>query len=755
MSQTRLFTLSKLQRSLPLSKRTFAVGAKAQTKYASAKDLKLLRNIGISAHIDSGKTTTTERILFYTGRIAAIHEVSGKDGVGAKMDSMQLEKEKGITIKSAATHTQWERNGNDYHINIIDTPGHVDFTVEVERSLQVLDGAIMLVCGSSGVQSQTLTVDRQMKRYNVPRVIFINKLDRIGVDPFRIVPQIRKELGINAAFVQLPIGLEENHEGVIDLIENKAYRFDGPNGEEIVPYDIPEKFEDQVEEYRMKLLEALGEVDEEMEMAFLEEAFPEVADLKAAIRRQCIAQKFAPVFCGSAFKNKGVQLLVDGVCDYLPSPDCVTHQAIDPAIEVENRDDPANKVDLTTDKKAPLLALAFKIEEGKYGQLTWMKVYQGTLKRGAMIQANGDQKSKKVKVPKIVRLHSEELQDIDEAYAGDICAVFGVPCRSGTTFSDGRCKNVINPMHVPEPVMSYAIAVKSRDNLTKFANGIERFQNEDPTFKVGQDPNSNETIFRGMGELHLDIYIERLRREYGVDCEVGKPRVNYKEVITKRVEFDHTHKKQTGGQGQYGRIIGYIEPLPENSKEEFQFESQLKGPNIPKEYFKSIGKGFESMVLKGPQIGAPIVNLKAVLVDGAYHEVDSSDMAFSLCAQGAFRKIWNDLGPQITEPMMNIEVAIPAEFESTVATGLSKRTCQIDTIEQDQLGVNSTIKSRGPLDQMFGYVTELRSQTQGKGEFSMEYDCHELTMTHKKMDLMEEYKELVASGKEGFERPTL
>jgi len=749
MAQLRLFNIPRINPIL-LTRRGFA--AQTQVKYASAKDLSLLRNIGISAHIDSGKTTTTERILYYTGRISKIHEVSGKDGVGAKMDSMQLEKEKGITIKSAATHCQW----GSHHINIIDTPGHVDFTVEVERSLRVLDGAILLICCSSGVQSQTLTVDRQMKRYNVPRIIFINKLDRIGADPFRIVPQIRKELGINAAFIQLPIGLEENHKGVIDLIEKKAYAFEGASGENVVGYDIPDEYLDQVEEYRMKLLETLGEVDEEMEMAFLEEEFPPVDVLKSAIRRQVIAQKFCPVMLGSSFKNKGVQLLLDGVLDYLPSPNDIVHKAIDPEKE-EEEDIEKAFVPLTNSKKAPLIALAFKIEEGRYGQLTWMKVYQGTLKRGGLIQPNGlmdGKKAKKVKVPKIGRLHSEEMQDIDEAYAGDICAVFGVPCKSGTTFSDGRLPYTMNPMFVPEPVMSYCINVKGREGLTKFAQGIERFQNEDPTFRVGQDPNSNETIFHGMGELHLDIYIERLKREYGVLCEAGKPRVNYREIITKRVEFDHTHKKQTGGQGQYGRIIGYIEPLPLGSKQTFEFESQLKGPNIPKEYFKSIGKGFESMVQKGPQIGAPIVGLKAVLLDGAYHDVDSSDLAFMLCAQGAFRSVFDQLGPQITEPIMNIEVQIPTEFEGNVCTGLAKRSCQVMTVEQDGLGVNSTVKAFGPLDQMFGYVTELRSQTQGKGEFSMEYQKHEVTHNHKREELIEEYKQLLATSKEGFERPT-
>merc|ERR1740123_1701223 len=580
-----------------------------KTEYASAEDLSLLRNIGISAHIDSGKTTTTERILYYTGRINAIHEVRGKDGVGAKMDSMALEREKGITIKSAATHTEWDYDNKNYHINIIDTPGHVDFTIEVERSLQVLDGAIMLVCASSGVQSQTITVDRQCKRYNVPRIIFFNKCDRIGAKPYKVIDDLKSDLDLNAAFVQIPIGVEENHVGIIDIIRQKALYFDGDNGEHIREEDeIPTKYAEDVQKYRMRLVEALAEAgDEEMEMHFLEETFPEDLDtLHASIRKYTMSREFIPVFCGSAMKNKGIQKLLDGVIDYLPSPLDRIHFAKDLGLEKEEAAKPENMIELTTQKNDPPLFLAFKLEENKFGQLTWVKVYQGMLKKGMTIQQNNGmkegQKAKKVRLNRLVRLHSDEIQDIGIAQAGDICAMFGVDCPSGTTFSNGKDLSnlAVSDLYVPECVVSLSVKPVNKQDMTSFSKAIDRFQREDPTFKCYIDDRHGECIFNGMGELHLQIYLERIQREYKVDCIVGKPRVNYKESLTRRCDFDYLYKKQTGGAGQYARIMGYIEPMDNipNPSKPYEFVNRVTGNAIPGPYIKSVDQGFRDCLEK-------------------------------------------------------------------------------------------------------------------------------------------------------------
>jgi len=729
----QLFSSVRYRPFLQANRRSFAVKVGKvvrQTEYASANDLALLRNIGISAHIDSGKTTTTERILYYTGRIDAIHEVKGKDGVGAKMDSMELEREKGITIKSAATHTEW----NGHHINIIDTPGHVDFTVEVERSLFVLDGAILLLCGASGVQSQSITVDRQMRRYNVPRVCFINKLDRIGANPFRVAKQARSELGINAVMMQIPMGVEDEHVGVIDLLEQEALYFDGDDGQIVRREPIPEQYKEQAVEYKWKILEALGDVDDDLAMMFLEEEMPSNDELRAAIRKFTIEEKLVPVFMGASFKNKGVQPLLDSVLEFLPSPKDVEHKGI----QIDNEGNETEIV-FSTDPKAPIVAQAFKLEEGKIGQLTWFKIMQGTMKVGSMIGASGDmKKSKKVKVSKLCRMHSSELQDISEAKTGDICAVVGIDCHSGTTFTDGRINVKVNPMHIPVPVISMTVTPKSKSEAVKLLKALERFQKEDPTFIVTSNEETGQRIFNGMGELHLDVYLERLRREYGIDCEFSRPRVNYRERITAPSSYEYLHKKQTGGNGQYAKVIGRIEPLEIDDPIPFQYEVSVSGGALPKQYFRSVEQGFRDFCVKGPLCGAPLIGVKCSLEDGAYHEVDSSDMAFMIAAKGAFRTIFDNLEPKIMEPYMNIEVSAPLEFEGPVTGSLMDRQCQLENVDRESKWV--IIKAYGPLDQMFGYITSLRSATQGKGEFTMEYREHMDVFPQKQQELIDEYK---------------
>ena len=574
-----------------------------------------MRNIGISAHIDSGKTTLTERILYYTGRINEIHDVRGKDGVGAKMDSMDLEREKGITIQSAATFCEWGKN----HINIIDTPGHVDFTIEVERALRVLDGAILVICGVSGVQSQTLTVDRQMKRYGVPRVSFINKLDRMGANPWKAIVGLRNELRLPAAAVQVPIGLEAAHEGVVDLITREAVYFRGDKGTEVQrEAAIPESVAELVEEKRRELIERLADIDDEIAELFISEEEPSVEQLHAAIRRQTVARKFVPVFMGSAFKNKGVQLLLDGVAHYLPAPVEVENKALD----VKNNE---AEVVLACDPAAPLVALAFKLEESRFGQLTYIRVYQGTLKKGMNVvnMSNG----KKVKIPRLVRMHSNEMQDVDSASAGDVVAVFGVDCSSMDTFTDGQVEYSMVSMFVPKPVMSLSVKPKDSQMANNFSKAIGKFTREDPTLRISVDPKTKETIMSGMGELHLEIYVERMKREYNVECVTGNPSVNYKETVGAKAQFNYLHKKQSGGSGQYAKVIGFIEPLDEDEVKkglEFVFENQVIGTNIPPEFIPSCEKGAKAACEKGVLAGYPLTGVRVVITDGQVRRTSRS-----------------------------------------------------------------------------------------------------------------------------------
>ncbi|MEO0601774.1 MAG: elongation factor G [Myxococcota bacterium] len=671
-------------------------------------DLQKVRNIGISAHIDSGKTTLTERILFYTDRIHAIHEVRGKDGVGAKMDSMELERERGITIQSAATHTEWK----DYHINIIDTPGHVDFTIEVERALRVLDGAILVLCGVAGVQSQSITVDRQMRRYGVPRVAFVNKCDRQGANPIRVRNQLREKLRLNAHLVQLPIGLEDQLKGVVDLVRRKAYYNEGDNGETIREAEIPAEMMDDVEQYREELLDAISEFDDDLMEVLLED--PESATdeaIMAAIRKGTIDNKLVPVFMGSAYKNKGVQPLLDGVNDYLPDPTQIQNRGFDLDTDDEN---PEEVIVDPSDFTKSFVGLAFKLEEGRYGQLTYIRVYQGVLRKGEFIfNMRGNQK---VKVGRLVRMHSNEMEDIEEAAAGDIVALFGVDCYSGDTFTDGKVRISMTNIHVPDAVISYTITTKEAKHAQNLSKALARFSKEDPTFRVHTDEETAETIISGMGELHLDVYMERMRREYKVPVESSPPRVAYRETITSNTPFDYTHKKQTGGSGQYGRVVGQMEPLDEGH---YEFVDQIVGGAIPREYIPSVDKGFQMQLDKGSLVGAPITGVKMTINDGKSHAVDSSDMAFQAAGRGAFRDAYAKAKPVILEPIMKVSVEGPAEFFGGISKTInSRRGVIMGQSEEDGF---TTVDAEVPLSEMFGYSTALRSETQGKAEFSMEF----------------------------------
>ncbi|EDR02488.1 uncharacterized protein LACBIDRAFT_295443 [Laccaria bicolor S238N-H82] len=701
--------------------------------------LRFQRNIGVSAHIDSGKTTLTERILYYTGRISQIHEVRGRDAVGAKMDSMDLEREKGITIQSAATFCDWETtdvatgNKQNYAINIIDTPGHVDFTIEVERALRVLDGAILVLCAVAGVQSQTTTVDRQMRRYGVPRISFINKMDRPGANPWRIVNQIRSKLRIPAAAVQVPIGIEDEFKGVVDLVHWRSIYNEGQKGNEVViSQEIPESVMELAKAKRNELVEQLAEVDEEIGELFLNDELPNNDQIAAAIRRSTIALKFSPVFLGSAIKNTAVQPMLDGVCAYLPNPaesEVLAHDTSLPSS--------APQVQLTPAADAPLVGLAFKLEEGRFGQLTYMRVYQGTLKKGNQIY--NARTGKKVKVPRLVRMHSNEMEDIESIGPGEICAIFGVECSSGDTFTDGSTSFSMTNMYVPEPVISLSIKPKGIET-PNFSRALNRFQKEDPTFKVHIDHESKETIISGMGELHLEIYVERMRREYNTDCVTGKPRVAFRETITQRADFAYTHKKQTGGAGQYAKVVGYIEPMepdPETGKD-VAFESVVMGGNIPTNFIPAIEKGFYEALEKGALSGNAIFGCRFVLKDGAFHAVDSSELAFRLATIGAFREAFKMAKGVILEPIMNVEVVAPVEFQSQVIGGLNTRRGTI--VDSEVRDDEFTAAAEVALNDMFGYSNQLRGSTQGKGEFSMEYKHHMPVLPNLQKDLEEAYR---------------
>lgn len=665
-------------------------------------DITNMRNIGISAHIDSGKTTLTERILYYCKRIHAIHEVRGKDGVGATMDSMELEKERGITIASAATNVTWK----DHDINIIDTPGHVDFTIEVERALRVLDGAVLVLCSVAGVQSQSITVDRQMKRYNVPRIAFVNKCDRTGANPYKVKDQLVEKLGHNAVMIQIPIGLEDKHEGLVDLVTMKAVYFRGPDGDDIVIEEIPDNLKAEAEEKREEMLDAVSMFSDELMEAMMEENVTEDL-IHDAIRKGTLSQELTPVCLGSAYKNKGVQSLLDAVVAYLPNPTEVENIALD-------LDDNEAEVKLESVEDKPTVALAFKLEDGQYGQLTYIRVYQGTLKKGD--ELFNTRSKKKFKVGRLIKMHSDHMEDITEASTGDIAALFGIDCASGDTFNSPGLNYSMTSMFVPAPVISLAISPKDKKAADNMGKALNRFTKEDPTFRTFVDPESNQTIVQGMGELHLEVYIERMKREYNAEVEVGQPQVAYREAISKRADFNYTHKKQSGGSGQYGRVAGFIEPLKEG---EYEFVNEIKGGAIPTEYIPACDKGFQASLAKGSLIGFPIVGVKVTINDGQAHSVDSSDMAFQIAAIGAFREAYPKAKPVILEPVMKVSVEGPTEFQGNIFGSINQRRGII--VSSSDEGAFSTVEAEVPLSEMFGYSTTLRSLTQGKAEFTMEF----------------------------------
>jgi len=684
-------------------------------------DLSQVRNIGISAHIDSGKTTLTERILYYTKRIHAIHDVKGKDGVGAKMDSMDLERERGITIQSAATHCVW----GQHHINIIDTPGHVDFTIEVERALRVLDGAVLVLCSVAGVQSQSMTVDRQMRRYKVPRLAFVNKCDRSGASPARVAQQLREKLKHNSVMMQIPIGLEADFQGLIDLITMKAIFFDGDNGEKVRVEAIPESLLPTAEAKREEMLDAVSMFSDALTEAILEGEVTEEL-IHAAVRKGTLSMELTPVFIGSAYKNKGVQPLLDAITRYLPAPTDIRNEAIDLAGSEERT------IVLGSDPGEPLVAFAFKLEEGRYGQLTYLRTYQGTLRKGDSIV--NSRTRRRVKVGRLVRMHADEMEDIESAGSGDIVALFGIDCASGDTFTAEGVEVAMTSMHVPEPVISLSVKPKDNKAAGNMSKALQRFTKEDPTFHSWADAESGETLIAGMGELHLDVYVERMKREYNAEVEVGAPQVAYRETVSQRAEFNYTHKKQTGGAGQFGRVAGHIEPLAEG---EFEFVNEIRGGAIPTEFIPSCEKGFRSVLKKGRLIGFPVVGLRVVVNDGAAHSVDSSDNAFQAAARGAFREVYGRAKPIIMEPLMKLSVESPTEFQGQVLrTIMQRRGMVIGTTEEEGF---ARVDAEVPLAEMFGYSTDLRSASQGKAEFTLEFARYAPVPAETAADLMKKY----------------
>ena len=661
-----------------------------------------MRNLGISAHIDAGKTTLTERILYYSRKIHRVQEVHAKDGGGATMDSMELERERGITIASAATQVDWK----DYKINIIDTPGHVDFTIEVERALRVLDGAILVLCAVGGVQSQTLTVDRQLKRYNVPRLAFVNKCDRVGANPLRVTEQLRERLGHNAVLMQMPIGLEGEFKGIVDLVQMKALYYEGAMNETVTSAEIPAELVEQAEALREQLIDAASMFSDELAEAYLEgEATPEM--IHAAVRRGTLSQELTPVFLGSAYHNMGVRALLDGVVHFLPEPGEVQNKALD----LDREEEP---VTLVPAPDRPVVALAFKLEDGQYGQLTYIRIYQGTIGKGQELY--NSRSRQKFRIGRLVRMHADKMEEISEAACGDIVALFGIDCASGDTFTDKSLNYSMTSMYVPQPVISLAIKAREKKSEDLLSKALNRFSKEDPTFKTHVDPESKQTIISGMGELHLEVYLERIRREYRAEVDTGMPQVAYRETISRPADFDYTHKKQTGGAGQFARIAGRLEP---NADGAYEFINEVKGGSIPTEYIPACDKGFSSCLEKGSLIGFPIVGVTARINDGTAHAVDSSDLAFQQAAIGAFRSAYFKASPEILEPIMTVSVEGPTEFQGGVFASINQRRGMVVSTNEDES--LSRIDAEVPLSEMFGYSTVLRSITQGKAQFTMEF----------------------------------
>ncbi|WAP67771.1 elongation factor G [Jiella pelagia] len=671
------------------------------------------RNFGIMAHIDAGKTTTTERILFYTGKSHKIGEVH--DGA-ATMDWMEQEQERGITITSAATTTFWQgRDGKKRRFNIIDTPGHVDFTIEVERSLRVLDGAIALLDANAGVEPQTETVWRQADKYQVPRMIFVNKMDKIGADFFRCVDMIKSRLGARPVVVQLPIGAENELKGVIDLIEMKALVWRDENlGAQWDILEIPEDLKAQAEEYREMMIEAAVEVDEPAMERYLEGKMPDNDEIRKLIRKGTCDVWFTPVLCGSAFKNKGVQPLLDAVVDFLPSPvEVKPIKGIDPKTEAE-------MVRKSSDDE-PLSMLAFKIMNDPFvGSLTFARIYSGVLTKGTSLQ--NTVKEKKERIGRMLQMHSNSREDIEEAYAGDIVALAGLKdTTTGDTLCDPLKPVILERMEFPDPVIEIAIEPKTKADQEKMGLALNRLAAEDPSFRVKTDEESGQTIIAGMGELHLDILVDRMKREFKVEANVGAPQVAYRETITRRADVDYTHKKQTGGTGQFARVKMTFEPAEIGAG--FTFESKIVGGSVPKEYIPGVEKGIKSVMTSGPLAGFPMVDVKAELTDGAFHDVDSSVLAFEIAARAGFREAIQKAGPRLLEPVMKVEVITPEDYVGDVIGDLNSRRGQIQGTEPR--GIAQAVNAMVPLANMFGYVNTLRSMSQGRAQYTMLFDHYE------------------------------
>ncbi len=668
-------------------------------------DLEKYRNIGIFAHVDAGKTTTTERILKLTGKIHKTGEVHEGE---ATTDFMDQERERGITIQSAATSCEWK----GHRLNIIDTPGHVDFTIEVYRSLKVLDGGVGVFCGSGGVEPQSETNWRYANESRVARIIFVNKLDRLGADFYRVVDQVENVLGANPLVMTLPIGIEEDFVGVVDLLTRKAWVWDDsglPENYEI--QDVPEDMKDKVEEYREKLIETALEQDDDLLMAYLEGEEPEIDEIKRCIRKGTIALDFFPTYCGSAFKNKGIQPVLDAVVDFLPNPVEVPPQ---PEVDLEGNETGEYAI---VDPDRPLRALAFKIMDDRFGALTFTRIYSGRIKKGDTVLNTATGKTERI--GRMVEMHADSREELTEAQAGDIIAIVGMKnVQTGHTLCDPDHPATLEPMVFPDPVISIAIKPKDKGSTEKLGVALSKMMAEDPSFRVETDEDSGETIIKGMGELHLDIKVDILKRTYGVEVEMGKPQVAYRETITKKVEDSYTHKKQTGGSGQFGKIDYIIEPGETGSG--FEFESKVTGGNVPREFWPAIEKGFKSMMDQGVLAGFPLLDVKITLMDGAYHAVDSSAVAFETAARGAFRQSMPKAGPQLLEPIMKIDVFTPEDNVGDVIGDLNRRRGMIKAQEAGPTGVR--VKAEAPLSEMFGYIGDLRTMTSGRGQFSMEFD---------------------------------
>jgi elongation factor G len=669
------------------------------------------RNFGIMAHIDAGKTTMTERILFYTGKNHKIGETH--DGAST-MDWMEQEQERGITITSAATTTFWQgQDGKKRRFNIIDTPGHVDFTIEVERSLRVLDGAIALLDANAGVEPQTETVWRQAEKYHVPRMVFVNKMDKIGADFYRCVEMVGSRLGAIALPVQLPIGAENEFEGVIDLIEMKALTWDGTIGAAATVGEIPADLKDQAEEYREKLIELAVEIDEAAMEAYLEGTMPTNDQLRALIRKGTIDVKFHPVLCGTAFKNRGIQPLLDAVVSFLPAPtDVPAIKGIDVKTETETTRESSDE--------APLSMLAFKIMNDPFvGSLTFARIYSGKMTKG--ISLENTVKGKRERIGRMLQMHSNSREDIEEAFAGDIVALAGLKeTTTGDTLCDPLKPVILERMEFPDPVIEIAIEPKTKADQEKMGIALNRLAAEDPSFRVKSDEESGQTIIAGMGELHLDILVDRMKREFKVEANVGAPQVAYRESITRQAEIDYTHKKQSGGSGQFARVKIIFEP---HDGDDFIFESKIVGGSVPKEYIPGVQKGIESVMGAGPLAGFPMLGVKATLIDGAYHDVDSSVLAFEIASRAAFREGAQKAGAQLLEPIMKVEVVTPEDYVGDVIGDLNSRRGQISGTEAR--GIATVVNANVPLANMFGYVNSLRSMSQGRAQYTMQFDHYE------------------------------